>query len=166
MIDTLQMFAAGAVQLASLGVVHTAKHAGVGFSRAQWEMLTQNEMWALVDRVQVRSVLANAINVSLAMAGLPATRLPGQYVAAVIWVLVAPCNRMVAIECAPETYDAVSASGLAGPVEIKPMETEQLQSLVVAYSSGYVVDPGTGKQLYEDPEEVARRIREEARAAA
>ena len=88
----------------------------------------------------MKSVLSEAVNITMTLAGLPAEPLPGQYVAAVIATLVAPCNRLVAAQRAPETYDAVSASGLVESAEVLPMPPTQMVALVMAYSSGQIDD--------------------------
>lgn len=143
--NLMKMFQVGAMALADMGRTHTAAHAAAGFSVEEWEVLTSAEVWSAEQRRRVRSILGEAVSVSLAMAGLPSEPLPGQYVAAVICAVVHPSNRLVAALRAPETYDAVSASGLMGETKIVPMTPEQMVSLVVAYSAGEpAVDPETG----------------------
>lgn len=154
--DVAKMMAVGAYELARFGAAHTPKHAAAGFSAAEWELLTSREPWGPTEGKNVRSILAEAVNVSLTMAGLPAVPMPAEYVAAVIYVLVAPVNRMVAASRAPEAYDAVKASGLAAPVEIEAVRQETMMSLVQAYSSGYLTDPGTGRQIVADQEAALR----------
>lgn len=142
--DIMKMMAIGAFSLVRLGRTWTARHAALGFSQADWELLVQEEYWTPAERRRVRSILADAVNVSLERAGLPSEALPGQYVAAVIVFLVSPSNRLVAAYRAPETYNAVDASGLAGPPELVVMPNWQLVALVLAYSSGVLTDLVTG----------------------
>ena len=153
--DVMRMMAIGAMQLVTLGKEHTAQHAAAGFSAEEWNLLTQETPWSQEQRRQVRSVLAEAVNVTLELAGLPSEPLPGQYVAAVIVKVVAPCNRLVAAYRAPETYDAVSASGLVGPTDIVEMTASQMVSLVTAYSSGVLTDikPGWNPEFAAEGEE-------------
>jgi len=135
-VDVMTMMRNGAMVLSNLGKKHTAAHAAAGFSAEEWELLTKVEPWTAEERRGVRSVLAEAVNVTMAIAGLPAEPLPGQYVAAVISTLIHPVNRHVAAIRAPETYDAVAASGLVGSSEIVPMTPQQMVGLVMAYSGG------------------------------
>ena len=139
--DHLRMFDLGALALGSLGKEHTARHAAVGFSAEEWELLTTEELWSSDQRRRVRSILAECVNATLSIAGLPPTPLPAQYVAAVICAVVSPCNRLVAAMRAPETYDAVAASGLSGPVEIEPSRQETMVSLVMAYTEARPAEP-------------------------
>ena len=143
MLSVMKMMQVGALTLVRFGREHTDAHAAAGFSRQEWDLLTCDDMWTAEQQRQVRSILAEAVNVSLTLANLPSDRLPGQYVAAIIAQLVSPCNRLVAARKAPETYDAVAASGLVGPVEVIETTPEQMVALVMAYSSGEVADlPG------------------------
>ena len=153
--DVMRMMAIGAMALAEFGRVHTAKHAAAGFSRAEWDLMIKPEPWTAAERRRVRAILAEAVNVTLELAGLPSEPLPGQYVAAVLATLVAPCNRLVAAHRVPETYDAESASGLKGPSEVLPMTSQQMVSLVMAYSAGEFSDIPGWKLEIED--EVVRR---------
>ena len=89
----------------------------------------------------VRAILAQCLECTLAISGIPATTLPAQYAAATIAIIVAPANRMVACLKAPDTFDAVAASGLTQDVDIRPAERETLMALVMAYSGGYGSEP-------------------------
>ena len=142
--DVMHMMAAGAQAMVDFGETHTAKHSAVGFSRADWDLLRQPEPWSPAERRRVKSVLSEACNLTLELSGLPAEPLPGQYVAAVIVRLVRPANWLVACHRAPETYDAVSASGLVGPSDIRPWTVEEMISLVMAYASGRFLDRSGG----------------------
>lgn len=150
--DMMRAMMVGAFQIAELGTEHSARHAAVGFSAEEWDLLTQKEMWTQEQRRMVRAPLAEAVSISLTLAGLPSEPLPGQYVAAVIAKLVAPANRLVAAFRAPETFDAVSASGLIGEGEVKAMTPQQMVSLVMYYSSGQYDDlqPDASRELREE----------------
>lgn len=141
MSNFFEVFQNGANALVSDGFRYGKIHAQHGLSQSEWDLLTQNEIWTQVERRKVRSILSEVINVSLTIAGLPSTPLPGQYVAAIIAKLVAPCNRIVCCQRVPETYDAMAASGLSGTVEVNPMSAEQMVALVLAYSGYYKGEP-------------------------
>lgn len=96
-------------------------HASVGITAADWKVLTQTKPWNAEQRSRVRSTLSECINASLTLAGLPGDQLPGQFVAALIAHVVSPANMIVAAYRAPDTYDAVKASGLQGSVVVVPM---------------------------------------------
>lgn len=106
-----------------------------------WDLLRKETPWTPDEARGVRSILAAAIEGALSIAGLPAAPLPGQYAAAVIAILVAPCNRIVAAMKTPDTFDALGASGLVQEVKIRPMEREQMIALVMAYSGGFGGEP-------------------------
>lgn len=152
----MRMMQQGALTIARWGLKYSSAHAAAGFPEAHWNLLVQSEPWSPAERRQVRTILAEAINLTLEIAGMPSEPLPGQYAAAVIAVLVAPCNRIVAAHRAPNTYDAISASGLLGEVEVKEMTATQMVSLVMVYSSGhfpeadYNWDPQIADRVIDD----------------
>ena len=130
-----QLFLLGANQLAHLPVEYGPVHQTAGFKQQDWEILTQEEMWSKKQRMQIAAILAEAVSISMIEAGLTPTPLPGCNVAAIICKLVKPCNRMVAAEVAPMSYDAMSATGItAAPQEIMT-ETWQMKALVTYFSS-------------------------------
>ena len=94
----------------------------------------------------------------MTIAGMPATPLPGQYMAALIATVVAPVNRFIACHKAPETFDGEAASGILQTHEVKPMTFQQLQGLVLAYSGGYAGEP-QGQKL---PAEVSETMKAES----
>ena len=105
----------------------------------------------------MRSIIANAVEVSMTIAGMPPVPLPGQYVAAFIAQCVSPCNRLLACTKVPDTFDALLASGLEGTYESKPMTFEQMVSLVIAYSGDLVGEPAAHKL----PLEVVEKVKQE-----
>lgn len=131
------IFRIGAKGLVIPTMDYSSVHQMHGLSQEDWDLLTQKEPWTITHRQKARSLIAECVNISLTIAGLPAQPLPAQYVAAVISCVVAPANRLVAAMRAPETFDGVAASGLLGGQEVQPVTTEQMVSLVMAYSSGY-----------------------------
>ena len=149
-------FRHGAQILAKANCEYTALHKGHGIDPHHWEILTQDEYWSPDQARQIRAILANALEVCMTISGMPAIPMPGQYVAALIAEVVAPCNRMVACMKAPDTFDAEAASGILGPVEIKPMEYQQLLGLVTIYSSGHFGEPMSSKL----PEEVKENMKQ------
>jgi len=150
-------FRAGAVILAR-GDGYGELHRGYGLMQDDFNLLVQEEHWTPDDARRIRSILASVIEVSLTIAGMPAVPLPGQYAAAVIAILVSPANRIVACMKVPETFDAVSASGLHEDFVIRPMRPEQMIALVVAYSGGLGGEPPVERL----PVEVSQLMKKES----
>ena len=109
--DIHKAFMHGAEILAKDNCKYTSLHKGHGIDQHHWDLLTQREYWSPDQTRQMRSILASVVEVSMTISGMPAIPLPGQYVAAVIAVLVAPANRLLACVKAPDTFDADAASG-------------------------------------------------------
>lgn len=149
-----QAFRHGAQKLAAHENRYTTLHKSHGIDEAHWELLTQTEYWSPDEGRQVRSILASVVEVSMTIAGMPAIPLPGQYVAAVIAEIVAPCNRMIACTKAPDTFDAAEASGILSAHDVKDMSTQQLMALVLAYSGGYPEEPANQRIPREVAEEM------------
>lgn len=139
--DLHQAFKIGARRIAKDEKRYTDLHKAHGIEEAHWLLLTRREYWTPDEARAIRSILANAIEVSMTIAGMPAIPLPGQYVAALIAEVVAPCNYMLAAVKAPDTFDALDASGLLKTSEVRTMEVQQLMSLVLAYAGGYGDEP-------------------------
>ena len=91
------------------------------------------------------------------IAGMPAIPLPGQYVAALIAEVVSPVNRLLACTKVPETFDAEAASGILRTHEVKPMSYEQMSSLVILYSGGFMKEP----QAHRLPRDVSEEMKKE-----
>jgi len=140
MSDIHVAFRGGAAQLAR-GSAYGELHRSYGLIADDWRLLTQDEHWNPDEARRIRSILASVIEVSLTISGMPAVPLPGQYAAAVIAIVVAPANRIVACMKVPDTFDAVSASGLHQEFEIRRMKPEQMIALVLAYSGGLGGEP-------------------------
>ena len=138
-------FKIGARRIAKDEKRYTDLHKAHGIDQAHWELLTQREYWTPDQSRAVRSVLANVVEVSMTIAGMPAVPLPGQYVAALIAEVVAPCNYLIASVKAPDTFDAFDASGLTKDAEVRTMEREQMMALVIAYAGGYGDEPDRDK---------------------
>ena len=154
-LDIHRAFQIGGEILAKEKCKYTELHKGHGIDQYHWEILTQPEYWSPDQSRQIRSILANVLEVSMTISGMPAVALPGQYCAAVIANVVAPCNRLIACLKAPETFDAESASGLVGTHEIKEMPWQQLMALVMAYSGGLTGEP----QEHRLPKEVDEQVK-------
>jgi len=150
-------FRAGAVALAR-GDAYGELHRSYGLMEADWRLLTREEHWTPDEARRIRSILASVVEVSLTIAGMPAVPLPGHYVAAVIAIVVAPANRLVACTKVPDTFDAVLASGLQQEFEVRPMRFEQLIALVLAYSGGMGGEPPVERL----PVEVAQMMKKES----
>lgn len=139
--NMFEIFRRGASVLANASLSYGDLHKMYGIAIEDWKLLTTDKLWTLSERQKIRSILIEMINISLTIAGIPPQSLPVQYVAALISSLVAPCNRLVACSCSPETYDAVAASGLEGPVQFVNTDRQTLTSLVLAYSSHVYIEP-------------------------
>ena len=155
--DIHQAFKVGAKIIAAHEKAYTTLHKAHGLEQAEWELITQSEYWSIDQARQVRSILASVVEVSMTIAGMPAIPLPGQYVAAVIAEVVAPCNRMVACTKAPDTFDAAEASGILSTHEVKDMSVQQLMALVLAYSGGFPEEPAAHRL----PKELGTQIQAE-----
>lgn len=134
-------FRLGAEELAKGSMAYSDIHRSHGLMEADWQLLTQDAPWTAEQSRRVRGVLAATIEVCMTIAGMPAVPLPGQYAAAVIAVCVSPANRLLAAMRVPDTFDAVAASGLSQPIEVRPMRSETMMSLVMAYSGGLGGEP-------------------------
>ena len=139
--DVHKAFRYGAEKLAAANCEYTDLHKGHGIDEEHWKLLTQDEYWTPDQARRMRSIIASALEVSMTIAGMPAIPLPGQYVAALIAIVVSPCNHMIACMKAPDTFDAHAASGILEPFEIKEMQWQQLMSLVILYGSGFPGEP-------------------------
>lgn len=118
-----------------------ARQAEAGFTKPDYELLCQHTYWSIDQRRRIPSILANAVSISLSIAGLPPVPLPGHYVAAVIVNLVHPCNLLLACASAPESFDAMAASGLIEPTDVRSTTHEQLQGLMMAYLGDALLEP-------------------------
>lgn len=147
--DLHKAFRMGAKKLAQASGEYTELHKSHGIDQSHWELLTQEEYWTPDQARAIRSILANTVEVSMTIAGMPAIPLPGQYVAALISEVVSPANRLLACVKAPDTFDATDASGLFGTHQVKDMSTQQLMSLVIAYSGEMDKEP-TAHRLPRD----------------
>lgn len=163
--DLHSAFKYGARQLAKDHCQYGELHKGHGILEEHWRLLTQDEYWTQDQARQIRAILASALEVSMTIAGMPAIPLPGQYVAAFIVECVSPCNRYLAAIKAPDTFDAVDASGLLSQHEVKTMPREQIMALVLAYSGGYDGEPSATRipKIVESRQEQENRKEVNAR---
>jgi hypothetical protein len=161
-LDIYSAFRIGAQKLAQNDRKYAELHKSHGIDQAEWELLTQEEYWTADQAREIRTVLANTVEVSMTIAGMPAIPLPGQYVAAVIAECVAPCNRMVACMKSPDTFDAADASGVLTPSEVKEMTKQQMMALVLLYSGGVNYEP----QAHVLPREVKSEMKKLSEAKA
>lgn len=143
--DIHSAFRRGSEVLAQAQRKYTELHKGHGIDPFDWEVLTQQEYWTPEQARDMRSVIANVLEVAMTIAGMPAIALPGHYVAAMIATVVSPSNRLIACTKVPDTFDAVAASGIHQTFEVKPMRVEQIMSLVLAYSGGFGEEPPAHK---------------------
>lgn len=149
-------FRQGAEVLARANCLYSDIHRGYGLSKDDWELLTKETHWTPDETRAIRAILASVIEISMTIAAMPATPLPGQYAAAVIAIVVSPANRIMAAFRCPDTFDAVSAAGITEPFEVKPMAREQMISLVMAYSGGYGGQPAM-ERLPREIEELKKK---------
>lgn len=156
-----QLFQMGANKLATAPQEFGAVQKAAGFTQDEWELLTTDEGWTQAERMKLKTLISNAVSITLTTAGLPAVPLPGAYVAAVICHLVAPCNRLVAAAAAPESFDALSAVGIH-TVSTKVITTqEQMYALVLYFSSDDYEALSSFKISEEIEEAVAHAISQE-----
>ena len=154
----LEMMDQGACIIESYGEKFGPKHIRAGLTEDNWDLLRQDDLWDADQAADARSVVTEAINACLTVAGIPAGVMPGQYVAVCIYRLVRPCNWMAACHRVPETYNAVQASGVAVSSEIVPMDVKQLIALVLEYAArGRAVEGPAGKMELPEGFEKARR---------
>lgn len=130
-----QTFLMGARQLVTDSFEFSDDHQAAGFSRQQWNLLTSNKHWTRAERREVKNLLETACSISQEIAGIPPSTMPGEYVAAVICLFVHPCNRILASRRAPEAFDTLSASGLIGRPEEKPVLPSQMTALVLMFTA-------------------------------
>lgn len=130
-----QLFLLGANELSVAGIAYGPVQQAAGFTEDEWLLLTQDTCWTKAQQMKMPSLIANCVSITLRTAGLPPAPLPGAYVAAVICKLIAPCNRLVAAASSPESFDVMSASGIAGePMEVITTKS-QMYALVTYFSS-------------------------------
>lgn len=154
--DIHKAFRAGADELVKGGLKYGPIHRAHGIPQEEWELLTRDDFWTPEETRSIRSILANVVEVAMTVAGVPPVPLPGQYVAAVIAICVAPSNRFMAAARAPDTFDAVAASGITETFSVRPMSREQMISLVMAYSGGFNGEPAVGR-LNDQVVELAKK---------
>lgn len=131
------LFAVGANRLAAMKTLeYGPDQQAAGFTREEWELLTDATCWTQAQYRQVASALANAVSMTLNIAGLAPTPLPGIFVAAVIVQLVAPCNVLLASRAAPASFDAISAVGIHQAVELVMTPQHQMDGLVTMFMAG------------------------------
>lgn len=129
------LFLLGANELATYTQEYGAEQQAAGFTKDEWDLLTDETCWTKSQQMKVSSILASAVSITLRTAGLPPVPLPGAFVAAVICKLVEPCNRLVAAASAPESFDVMSAVGLSTETKTIITTKEQMYSLVIYFSS-------------------------------
>lgn len=144
---------------------YTDLHKAHGIEESHWKLLTQVEYWTPDQARAIRSILANVVEVSMTIAGMPAVPLPGQYVAALICEVVSPGNWALASMKAPETFDAFDATGLLKQTEVKKMEYQQMLALVMAYAGGYNGEPAANLVDKEIVKQVSDANRSEKKKA-
>lgn len=130
-----QLFLLGANELASFPAEYGAYQQAAGFTKVEWDLLTSKMCWTKAEQMKIDKMIASAVSITLRVAGLPPVPMPGAYVAAVICKLCAPCNRLVAAASAPESFDVMSASGIAEASVINITTKQQMYALVVYFSS-------------------------------
>lgn len=113
----------------------------IGISDQHVRLIRQPHLWNSDDRMQVDGILSELLNVANARAGLPSMQLPAELVACLICRIVAPCNRLVAAQRAPNGYAGIKATGLVDEPVIESVSAETMFALVIAFSGGYQVPP-------------------------
>lgn len=131
----MQLFMLGANELATHTAEYGPEQKSAGFTKEEWDLITQDECWSKSQQLKIESVISSAVSITLRTAGLPPTPLPGAYIAATICKLVAPCNRLIAAASAPESFDVLSATGLLEESRHVITSREQMFALVVYFSA-------------------------------
>lgn len=130
-----QLFLLGANELAAGNMEFGETQQAAGFTVDEWTLLTSDLCWTKSEQMKIQSIIANCVSITLRIAGLPPTPLPGAYVAAVICKYVAVCNRLLAAASAPESFDAMSAAGITSESVKVITSREQMYALVIYFSS-------------------------------
>ena len=71
-----QMFLEGAYRIADYSAEYGAAHQSAGFSREQWELLTDPLFWSVDQQRQVNSLLAEAVSIGMRISGLQPMNCP------------------------------------------------------------------------------------------
>ena len=135
MSQIMQMMRQGARMIASSAAGWTRAMEECGLTIEERDLLIDKRLWTPMQRRQCREALADLTYASLTVAGLPATRVPAEYVAALIAETVEPPNWYIACHRAPPTYSALDVNSGTLPQEIETLEPEILLSLVMQYAS-------------------------------
>lgn len=130
-----QLFTLGANLLATMPIQFGSEQQAAGFTKDEWDLLTQKKCWNNEEVQKLPTLINSLVSITLRIGGLPSTPLPGAYVAASICSIIAPCNRFLAASAAPESYDAMSASGIQTTSEIITTSREQMYALVTYFTS-------------------------------
>ena len=141
--SNFELFRTGALSLCSEDgkFSYTKIHAQHGISEADWNVLRQKEPWSPVDRRKMKGVLAEIVQITFTISGLPAARIPAEYIAAVVSVVVAPTNCLIAAQEAPLGFDTAKATGLFGPSVVEDVTREKMSALILAYVGGHRSGP-------------------------
>jgi hypothetical protein len=137
--NAFELFKNGAMALASPDgtFAYTDTHASYGVSKANWDKLRSKEPWTAPVRSQMKAALPEVLNIAYTVSGLPASRIPAEYIAAVVASVVSPANVLIAANIVPLGYDAAMASGLNGPSKIEDVTRERMIALCLAYAGGW-----------------------------
>lgn len=130
-----QLFLLGADELAAAPIEYGEMHQTAGFTKDDWDLLSQKECWTPAQVMNLPTLINTLVSITLKIGGLPAVPLPGAFVAASICKNIAPCNRLLAAASAPESFDAMSASGILGASVKTITSKEQMYALVIYMSS-------------------------------
>ncbi len=130
-----QLFLLGANELATMDIDYGPQQQAAGFTMEEWDLLTTDTCWTKAEQMKLPSMLSNMVSITLRTAGLPAVPLPGAFIAACICKIIAPCNRLVAASSAPESFDVMSAAGIARESVQVITTREQMLALVVYFTS-------------------------------
>lgn len=126
-----EMFLRGCLELVAADFAELQTRGVAGrLSKSQWELATQREKWTESEAIASVSALQALLAQVMTASGLPPMQMPAAYVAGMICMLVAPCNRMVAATNAPRAFDVEAASGLHREIEIKETPREHMVAMV------------------------------------
>ena len=85
---------------------YNQRWATAGFTKAEYDTLTQSYIWGADQARVVPSLISEAVQISLTLANLPAMQMPAEFIAAVIVKYVHPCNYLIAAVKAPKGFNA------------------------------------------------------------
>ena len=141
--NSFEIFRSGAMALAAANgdFAYTDTHAQYGVTKAAWAILRSPKPWTAPERSQMKVAIPEILNIAFTISGMPAKAIPAEYIAAVLAVVVAPSNILIAAQICPLGYDTAMASGLQGISKVEDVTRERMTALCLAYLGDYRAAP-------------------------